>query len=873
MGANDARCGPPPAGVIAAAMPKKLLLVDASNQAYRAYHAIQTDMRAPDGFPTRALFGFARMLLALVREREPDYVAVVFDKGKSFRNDIYPEYKGQRPDMPDDLRRQWAELAPLAQSLGFYVVAEPGTEADDIIGTLARRFASDDVHVGIVSGDKDFCQLVDERIHVLDLMKGAEIDPAGVVERWGVRPDQVVDLLSLMGDSSDNVPGIPGVGEKKAALFMQKYGSLEGVLANHAAIGGKTGAVVAESADVVARARLLITIRTDMPHACELDDLRRRPLQVDDLRERLTRYNFKAMLKELDLHAATPAAEGGAVHSSAPQTVWGPGPLAELVTAFRRAGRVVVATELADEKTLRRLRFAWRAPEGLMGAVVPVDRRALEALRPLLADSSVGKLMFNAKEELNRLAAAGVEVAGLAGDPVIADFLLDADRKHGLSELTERFAEGVKLDNDREAQLILHILEGEEKEIETTGVGRVYREIELPLVPVLAGMERLGIAVDLPALQVLAQDLDVRVAEHVHTLHELAGENFNVNSTQQLAQILYEKLGLKGAKKTKFGYSTDADTLEKLDHPLATAVLAYRELAKLKSTYVDTLPSAISPEDGRIHTTFAQTVAATGRLSSNNPNLQNIPVRTEEGRRIRHCFVSPAGSQFVSADYSQVELRVLAHYCGEGALVESFRNQEDIHRRTASEIFHVHPSLVTPEMRRAAKAINFGIVYGMGAFRLANDLRISRGEAQAYIDGYFARYPQVRAYMDQAIHAAREHGYATTLYGRRRQVVGITASNPNDRAAAERIAINTPIQGTAADLIKLAMIQVAAELSASGLRARLVLQVHDELLFEVPDEEVAELRGRVKGLMEGVAQLAVPLVVDTGASKTWGGAH
>ena len=861
-------------------MPKKLLLVDAPNHAFRAYHAIQSDMRAPDGFPTRCLYGFSRMLLALVREHQPDYVAFVFDVGRSFRNALYPDYKGQRPDMPDDLRQQWGELRPLIEAFGFHVLAEPNTEADDVIGTLARRFASDDVHVGIVSSDKDFGQIVDDRIHLLDLMKGVDYGPAEIREKWGVGPDRIIDLLALMGDTSDNVPGVPGVGEKKAAQYIQKYGDLDGVLANTAAIGGKTGQCIADNADVVRLARRLVTIETELPlPGVTLETCRPRPRDEEALREKLGRWNFKSLMNDLGLGAPAPLAKAGeGFHALECPAVWGPGPLADLDARLRAAGRFTLALEATSADFLtaapNRLFFAWTEAGHTQLARVPADDATLAALRPLLADPTVEKTGHNLKDALKILVENGAPLAGIAGDTMLADYLLVPEQKHGLDDLGKRYLDhpvGTALGEEAQLTSLLDVALA--PKLEEHGVTRVYRDIELPLVPVLAEMERAGIAVDTAALQALSVELGERLAAEEKRCHALAGVEFNVGSTQQLAEVLFEKLGLKGGKRTKTGWSTDADTLDKLreEHPLPEAILAWRELSKLKGTYVDALPPAVHPKTGRIHTNFRQAVAATGRLSSYDPNLQNIPIRTDEGRRIRRCFVAKPGHVFLSADYSQIELRILAHYCEHGPLVESFRADEDIHRRTASEIFGVMPGLVTGDQRRAAKAINFGIVYGMGAFRLANDLRIPKSEAQSYIDGYFARYPQVRGYMDGAVARAREKSYAETLYGRRRPVAGLDAKNPMDRAAAERVAINTPIQGSAADLIKIAMIRVAEALRPTG--ARLLLQVHDELVVEVPDADVEHVRGVVRSLMEGVATLCVPLKVDTGVARTWDEAH
>lgn len=873
-------------------MPKKLLLVDAPYHAFRAYHGIQSDMRAPDGFPTRALFGFARVLLAMLRDEQPDYIALVFDVGDSFRNALLPDYKGQRPDMPADLREQWGELAPLAEAFGFVVIAMPGTEADDVIGTLAVRFGSPEVDVLIVSGDKDFGQLVNDHIHIYDPIKKLESGPAEVRERWGVGPERIIDLLSLMGDTVDNVPGVPGVGEKKAAQFINAYGDVESVLASWEKIGGKTGQSVRDSADIVRLAKVLVTIDVNQPVPHALEDLKLQPRNDAELSARLTRYNFRSMMADLKLDpgsvALTPVASTmQATAAVTARTVWGPAALQALTAELRGAGRVVVAVEDGLEKQARAV-LAWdQGGERL--AVVPLDDAGRVWLRELLADPTVPKTGYDVKALAHALATGGAgtgaALAGLVGDIKLADYLRVPEVTRSLADIYKRWFDAAMPLNDgplnngagSAALATLRLDRLLEQELEKWQVERVYREIDLPVLSVLARMEDNGILLDTDALGKLSAELNGRLEVQIKEIHALAGGTFNLNSTHQLAQILFDKLGLKGGKKTKTGWSTDADTLDKLreEHPLPGAILNYRELYKLVHTYIDALPKFVAA-DGRIHTTFDPTVAATGRLSSSEPNLQNIPVRSDEGRRVRDCFIAAPGHVFLSADYSQIELRLLAHYCQTGPLVESFLNGEDIHRRTASEIFDVAQGLVSNEQRRAAKAINFGIVYGMGATRLANDLRIKRAEAQRYIEGYFARYPQVRLTMEAACARARENGFATTLYGRRRVVEGLDAANPMDRSAAERIAINTPIQGSAADLIKLAML--AVDKAIVGTSAKLLLQVHDELVLEVPEGEVEDVRGRVRAAMEGVrtfdgAALRVPLVAETGVSRTWGGAH
>ncbi len=889
-------------------MPKKMFLVDGSNQAFRAFFAIQNDMRGPDGFPTRALYGYAGMLQRLLREYTPDYVAVVFDKGLSFRNDLYPDYKGQRPDMPADLRKQWPEFQPFSEEFGIAAIAQEGFEADDIIGTLATMHAGPDMQVWIVSSDKDFGQLVSEHVRLLDLGKDVDYGPAEIAEKWGVGPDRIIDLLALMGDTSDNVPGVKGVGQKTAVKHLLAFGTCEGVVeaAKDGRIKGKTGERIAEAEADVALSKKLVTIVTDMDEPLTLAQMTVDPPDWPALEARLKRYGFRRMLDWVQQNMGEDATRRTTIDRSIYRTVRSPEALAQLVADLRAAGRFAYDSETTslDARTAAfvGMSFCWGEADAVY---VPIGHAegdncpgALDALLPLLADPALEKTGQNLKYDLEVLLGRGHALAGIAGDTMLADYLLDVDRKHGLDALALRyfghrmisFAEATEgVDGGFEAvpvdratayaaedAHVAWLLDREMNEkMAGTPVADVYRDIELPLVPVLAAMELAGIKVDAAALGELSVELDARITELVAAAHAEAGQEFNLNSPKQLAVILFEERGLPVVKKTKTGPSTAAAVLERLaadGDALCRLILEYRELAKLKGTYVDALPGFIA-DDGRIHTSFHQAVAATGRLSSNEPNLQNIPIRTADGRRIRACFVPEPGHVFLSCDYSQVELRVLAHFCGQGPLVEAYQQGQDIHRRTASEVFEVAFDDVTPEQRRAAKAINFGIVYGMSAFRLSNELDIPRGEAQAYIDGYFARYPQVRTYMDEAVERAREKGYAETLLGRRRPVQGLDAKNPMDRAAAERIAINTPVQGSAADLIKKAMIAVHARLAAEFPTTRLLLQVHDELVLEVPVGAVDAVRAAVVEEMQGVARLAVPLVVDSGVGATWDEAH
>jgi DNA polymerase I len=870
-------------------MPKKLFLVDGSNQAYRAYHAIQTDMRAPDGFPTRALYGFVRMLLKMFREGRPDFVAVTFDKGKGWRHERFPAYKAKRLDMPEDLQKQWPELCPLVEAFGYRAIMEEGAEADDLLGTLALQHASDDLHVFIVSGDKDFSQIVSDKIRILDLQRDQDIGPAEVQEKWGVPPEKMIDLLALMGDSSDNIQGVPGVGPKKAAQYIQKYGSLEAVLEHTKDIGGKTGEAILAHKDAVLLARELVTIHREDKYERALADFVPRPPDRPTLATKLTRFDFQLLLQDLELepdHAA--AAEvrptRGPVEVVARYETPDPKALKDVIKAARAEGRVGLIVLPGDPGAVGLSVDPYFGEATGFG--FPATPPVLEALAPLLADPAVGKVTHDAKAVHHWLAGRGLALANVTGDTMLLDYVQAVDKRHTLEDIALRYLgtplgggedQGVLFADRRRlaaqsAQIVLLV----EDNAELEDAARVYREIEIPLVPILLDMERTGIKVDVPALQALSTEFEARMNEKVQAIWKVAGEEFNVNSTQQLAQVLFEKRGHEGGKKTKFGWSTDSGTLEDLaggDDPLPGLVLEYRAVQKLKSTYVDALPLAVG-SDGRVHTTFHQAVAVTGRLSSNEPNLQNIPARMPEGRRIRACFVPEPGNVFLSADYSQIELRVLAHFCGDGPLVEAFRRGEDIHARTAREIFHLGPDdAITHAQRTASKAINFGLIYGMSAFRLSNDLGISKAEATDYITRYFDRYPQTRGYMSGSIADARRRGYSVTRFGRRRAVENLTSKNRVERGAAERIAMNSPIQGTAADIIKRAMVLVHARLAAEVPAAKLLLQVHDELLFEAPKEDAERVRQLVQEEMRNADELIVPLVVETGIAASWDAAH
>lgn len=860
----------------------RMLLVDGSNHAFRVQFALPP-RHTSQGFPTRVLYGFTLLFQKMLRTWQPDYVVVSFDTGKNFRTDLYADYKGHRPDMPEDLREQWPLLPDLVEAFGYRAISMPGYEADDVLGTLAKQFASDDLEVFLVTSDKDFCQLVDDNTQILDEAKGRTIDVDGVHEKYDVGPERIVDMLGLAGDSSDNVPGVTGVGVKTAVKFLKKYGTLEGVLkaAEDGLIKGKTGQRLIDEAEAARLSKTLVTIDTAVPLDVTLDDLTPRGPQEEDLRALFDAWEFGAVARKLlpDREAVT----------------------ADQITEAAGEAATAALDKLADG-TWSTVAFAWEDPDAFVpnpvamvccgpkgGAwldltVDDVRARAFD----LLADPAVPKRGHGLKVAYRSLARHGRGLAGVVGDTRLADYVLASHRRtHNLHDQASRLLGHTMgagthgtLDEDAGALAELarvdHALHTQYEGKITGGQAFVYQRIELPLTPVLAEMESTGLRLDVDAITGVDADIAARLEEVEAACHELAGKTFNIRSRHELRDVLFEDLGLTPGKKVKDGYSTASTVLDKIvhEHPIVSKVLEYRSLDKLRGTYLTKLPTYVA-DDGRIHTTFNQAMAATGRLSSVDPNLQNIPVRTFEGRRIRGCFVPADGHVFLSADYSQVELRVLAHFTQDPVLKEGFATGADIHRRTAVEIFGADPDAVTLEQRSAAKAINFGLIYGMSAFRLAGDLQISREEAQAHMDRYFERMPAVQAWIEETKQQARDDGWVETLYGRRRVIPEIHARTFQERSAGEREAVNTRIQGTAADLIKLAMLRVHAALRADHPDTRLVLQVHDELLFEVPEGQVDAVRARVVSEMEaaGGDRLDVGLVVSTATGCTWEEAH
>ncbi len=892
---------------------KRLVLVDGSSFLYRAFHALPP-LSNSRGEPTGAIYGVANMLRKLLDTYDTPWFAVVFDApGKTFRNDLYREYKSHRPPMPAELKAQLAPLKELIEAMGIPVVVEEGVEADDVIATLARRAAAEGFDVVVATSDKDLAQLVDDHIILDNTMSDTRLDVAGVEAKFGVGPERIVDFLALVGDSSDNVPGIPGVGPKTAAKWLKKYGSLDRIIAHADEIKGKAGENLRAHLERLRLARRLVQVHDDVPLRIGLEDLRRRPPDTARLVELLKRFEFTTWLRQLDL----PTTRGEGDDDPADyQALLGEAALRDWIARLRRASLFAFDTETTDlaylDAELVGLSFAVETGEA---AYVPVAHeypeapvqlersRVLDCLRPLLESEDHPKVGQNLKYDAHVLANHGIELRGIAHDTMLQSYVLNSTAtRHDLDSLaltylgikTVRYEDvagkGAKqvgfhqvalekavpyAAEDADIALRLHRVLWPRLQAEPR-LRRVYEEIEMPLVPVLMRMERHGVLIDRDELRRLSEELARRMAAIEEQVYCIAGETFNLASPRQIQAVLFDKLGLPVLKKTPKGQpSTAEDVFQRLaeSFELPRLILEHRSLSKLKSTYADRLPQQIHPRTGRVHTSYHQAVTATGRLSSSDPNLQNIPIRTPEGRRIRRAFIAPPGCKLVAADYSQIELRIMAHLSGDANLLRAFAAGEDVHRATAAEVFGVAPEDVTQEQRRRAKAINFGLIYGMSAFGLAKQLGIEREEAQSYIDRYFERYPGVRDYMERTRRQAYERGYVETLFGRRLHLPELQSRNAQRRQYAERTAINAPMQGSAADIIKRAMIAVDAWIRESGVPVKMIMQVHDELVFEVAEDFVAEAGVAVRERMVGAAVLEVPLVVDVGVGDNWDEAH
>ena len=921
----------------------KLVLVDGSSYLYRAFHALP-DLRTAQGEPTGALRGVVSMLRRIAEDEKPDYFAVVFDApGKTFRDEWYPLYKAQRPPMPEDLVRQIEPLHEFVRAHGWPLLMVDGVEADDVIGTLAVRAAAAGIDCLISTSDKDLAQLVKPGITLVNTMSNETLDDAGVAAKFGVRPDQVLDLLALTGDVVDNVPGVAKVGPKTAAKWLAQYGTLDAVIAHAGEIAGVVGENLRATLDWLPQGRRLLTVKTDCALPVAPADLVPAAADAETLRALCQRFEFKGWLRDLQGGAARgdaaaaiadrasrqdtrtfadagvrDAADAGDAPPAVPrhyETVLDAASLERWLRAIERADLVCFDTETTGldplEAKIVGLSFAIEPGHA---CYVPLAHRypgapdqlpfaaTLAMLAPWFADPAKGKLGQNVKFDQHVLANHGLELRGTAHDTLLQSYVLEAHRPHDMDNLAWRhlnvktitYAEvagkgakqigfdQVSIDDataysaeDADITLQLH-RRLYPRVAADPRLDHIYTAIEMPVREILFEMEREGVMLDTALLAAQSRELAEKVMALEQQAYQLAGQPFNLASPKQLGEVLFDKMKLPTLRKTATGQpSTDEEVLTELaaDYPLPKVLLEHRALSKLKSTYTDKLPQMVNRRTGRVHTTFSQATAVTGRLSSSDPNLQNIPVRTAEGRRIREAFIAPPGHAIVSADYSQIELRIMAHLSGDPALVKAFHEGADIHKATAAEIFGVPVSEVTGDQRRYIKAVNFGLIYGMGAFGLAQQLGIERAAAQQFIDRYFQRYPGVAAYMQATREFAREHGYVETVFGRRLWLPDIKAAGGPRRAGAERAAINAPMQGTAADLVKLAMIAVRDWIRDEGLATKLVLQVHDELVFEVPPDELERVQRGLPPRMTGVAVLAVPLVVDVGVGPNWEQAH
>ncbi len=909
---------------------KTLVLVDGSSYLYRAFHALP-DLRNRQGEPTGAVKGVLSMLQKLRNETSADYIACVFDaKGKTFRDEWYAQYKATRAPMPDDLSRQIEPLHDCVRAMGWPLLMVDGVEADDVIGTLAKQAEALGVQTIISTGDKDITQLVNPMVRLVNTMSSESLDEAGVQQKFGIGPAQIVDYLTLIGDSVDNIPGVDKVGPKTAVKWLTQYGSLDEIVAHAAEFTGAVGENLRKALPWLPTARKLLSIKCDVPLPLGIEQLTPQPQNLAELTRLFERLEFKSWLRELQGRGAggerrgevkTAAPLGASVEPSpAPQTrhyetILSEQQLDAWLARIGASALVSVDTETTtlDPMTARLVGLSLSV-EPHAGAYLPLAHtyagapaqldagRVLAALKPWLENATARKVGQNLKFDAHVFANYGITLRGLEHDTLLQSYVLESHRPHDLDSLAGRHLdlttisyddvtgkganriafEQVELDRatefsaeDADVTLQLHRVLYPQIEADAK-LTHIYRDIEMPVMQVLFTMERNGVLLDTALLEQQSRELGARIMELEHSAHAQAGQPFNLNSPKQLQEILFQRQGLPVVKKTPSGIpSTDEDVLQQLalDHPLPKLILDYRGLSKLKSTYTDKLPRMVNAATGRVHTTYAQAVAVTGRLSSNEPNLQNIPVRTAEGRRIREAFIASANSVIVSADYSQIELRIMAHLSQDVGLLRAFAAGDDVHRHTAAEIFGVESRAVTSEQRRYAKVINFGLIYGMSAFGLAANLGIERGAAQQYMERYFQRYPGVRDYMERTRDSARAKGYVETVFGRRLYLPEITASNAARRQGAERAAINAPMQGTAADLIKLAMIAVQGWIESARLRSRLIMQVHDELVLEVVDSELDVVKSELPVLMNRVASLDVPLAVDLGTGPNWENAH
>ncbi len=871
-------------------MALQFYIIDGSSYIYRAFYAIR-ELSNSSGLPTNATYGFTKMLLKIMHEKKPDYLGIAFDaKGPTFRSEIYAEYKANRPPMPDLMRPQIPYIHKMVKALQIPFLEKSGLEADDLIGTLANLGEAAGLQVVIVTGDKDMNQLITPNITVYDSMKDRVLTEAGIQEKFGIAANQIVDMMGLMGDTSDNIPGVPGVGQKTAIKLIQEFGSIKNVLEHTDKIKRvKLRETLESQKEMALLSRALVLIKTD----CEIDFvLKDYEVQAPDAKLLLPlcqELEFPGLIKDLLPKKKAPELHFEIVDEKA---------LDSVITEIKTEGFAAIRLLSSDLNAMyakalgialatasgKRVYFPFSKDPGLPQNFLDLLASAEilfygHDLKPFLTILNRQGIVFGAQ-------IFDIKIAAYLVNPVKRDYSLEALMLEYLKEQVEAETPTLFSNTDdspevaapllcREADTILRLSEALEKKLESQSLKKLFDEMEMPLVPVLSEIEQNGVKIESDLLNKMSEELTVKLATVTEKIYELAGSQFNINSPKQLSEILFNGLGLKPIKKTKTGYSTNEDVLTQLaiHHPLPEEILNSRQIVKLKSTYVDALPKLVHPETGRIHTQLNQTVAATGRLSSTEPNLQNIPIKGDMGRRIREAFIAEPGNVILSADYNQIELRLLAHLSHDPELLAAFQNNEDVHTRTAMELFQLHKDDVTPEMRRAAKSVNFGIIYGISPFGLAKNIGVSLPEAKGYIDRYFELYAGVRDFLDETLKTATKQGYVTTLFDRRRDIPELASSNRFTRGVGERLATNTPLQGSAADIIKIAMIHVSHWMAATKVKSVMTLQVHDELLFDVPEDEVPLMQEKVAALMEGAAQLKVPLTVDVGVGLNWAEAH
>ena len=901
-----------------------IYLIDGTAQAYKAFYAIQS-LSTSKGFPTNAIFGFIRMLLKLIQDESPQYLCVSFDlAAPTFRHELFEDYKAHRPETPDELIQQMPKIKEFLKAMNIPIYETKGYEADDVLATFAKKAEQQGMKVVIVSSDKDLLQLVSENIVTLSERMGHKViyTPEKVKEKFGVKPEQIQDFLGLVGDSSDNIPGIKGIGPKTASKLLEEFGSVENVLDHLDAITSKKQRESLEQGrEIALQSKFLATVKTDVPFELNLEEVQYTSPNYQELKEYFHNLEFYSFIREL-----IPAEELGypplLEEETSPQasskqydTILTEEQLDRLIDELRRSQGFAVDTETTSEHPMKAELVgisvaitphqAYYIPVGhrYIGAPqqLPLDT-VIQRLKPILEDDTLPKYGQNIKYDIIVLAHYGIHLQGVAFDSMLASYVLNpSKRSHGMDHLAQEYlnyqtityhevvGKGAKQTTidmvpvervteyaAEDADITLQLTNVLRPKLEEHHLQQLYRDVELPLIDVLATMEQHGVKVDTAMLEQISSELSEKMKGLEQQIYQIAGVNFNINSPKQLGPILFEKLQMPHGRKTKTGYSTDVDVLTDLaraGYELPEKILEYRQLAKLKSTYSDALIKQIDAKTGRIHTSYNQTVAATGRLSSSDPNLQNIPVRTEEGRRIRQAFVTEEGFLLLSADYSQIELRILAHVTGDEELVKAYRENQDIHTKTAMQLFRLPVADITPNMRREAKTVNFSVIYGIGAFSLSKDLNIPRSEAQRYIDEYFRLYKGVKQFIDETIELTRKQGYVTTLLNRIRYIPEIHSKNNNVRQFGERTAVNTPIQGTAADMIKLAMINIHNRLHKDFPETKMIMQVHDELVFEVPEAQSKKILDLVTKEMESVLDLNVPIKVDAHYGKNWDEAH